>query len=285
MATTGESPKFGTAYNDTMDLPAKTEAKNDHFLELLNVLLVSSKTGETEKGSLNFSTAPPRLVKDVKLVVEEEFSIPTFAQRLSFEADELRDETKLSYIRVRNGDTLRVEYTTKADCAGLKAVIEWLNQLVDVFKKESRKETGSYYDLQEIVAAGLEAKHLEHLCDLLSVTCPEVTSNKRYFHHHGGVDKLLEVYRSIVDRSWRETLHINKLLERKVLTVLGYLSAADGSDFAGRNYLIEVGAVELLTKSLMRVKLSEGEPIVDDSGQMSTLLVHVLELSAGVLSK
>ena len=94
---------------------------------------------------------------------------------------------------------------------------------------------------------------------------------------------MLEVYR--FNRSWIETIHIKKLLERKVLTVLGYLSAADGSNFAERNYLIEVGAVELLTKSLMRVKLNEGEPIVDDSSQMSTLLVHVLELSAGVLSK
>lgn len=268
-----------------MDPPAKVQADNGQFLESLNILLISSKTGETEKGSLNFSTASPRLVKDVKLVVENEFSIPTFAQRLSFEADELRDETKLSYIRVRNGDTLRVEYSTKADCAGLKTVIEWLNQLVDGFRKEARKETGSYYDLQELVTAGLEAQHLEHLCDLLSVTCLEVTSNKHYFHHHGGVDKLLEVYRSIVDKSWNETIHIKKLLERKVLTVLGYLSAADGSDFSGRNYLIEVGAVELLTKSLMRVRLREGEPIVCDSSQMNTLLVHVLELSAGVLSK
>ena len=268
---------------DTSVRSTKVETKCSQDLESLDVLLICSKTGETWKGSLNF-TSPPQLAKDIKLAVEEEFSIPTFAQQLSFESHTLRDDAKLGYTRVRNGDTFKVEYTTKADCTGLKTVIDWLEQLVDGFKKEAGDEADSN-DLQRIVTAGLEAQHLQHLCDLLSISCPEVASNKLYFHHHGGIDKLLEVYKSIVERSWSETPHVKKLLERKLLTVLGYLSAADGSDFAGRNYLTEVGAVELLTKSLMRVKLSEGERIVDTGHQVNTLLVHVLELAAGVLSK
>lgn len=257
-------------------------------LESVNVVLICSETGESENGSLIFSS-PPLVAKDIKIAVEEEFSIPMFAQTLSFDSQSLADNAELIYTRVRSGDTFHIEFTSKANCAELKKIIEWLDQLIAGFRNEKSSTSTNdemSKELNLLVTFGLVSNHLQHLINLFSGSCPQAVSNRGYFHNRNGTEKLVEVYRAILKNTWEETAYSIKLMEGNMLIAIANLSN-DGATFAMRNYFTEVGAVELMTRSLLRVRVNEGELIVDGSAPRSqrNLLINMLETAAGVLSK
>ena len=163
-------------------------------LESANVVLICSETGESENGSLSFSY-PPLVAKDIKIAVEEEFNIPMFAQTLSFDSQSLADDAELIYTRIRSGDTFHIEFTSKANCAELKKIIEWLDQLIAGFRNEKSSTNNEISkELNLLVTSGLRSNHLQHLTNLFSGSCPQAVSNRGYFHNRSGTEKLVEVY-------------------------------------------------------------------------------------------
>ena len=223
----------------------------------MNVVLLRLETGESENGSLTFSS-PPLVAKEIKVAVEREYDIPAFGQTVSFDSHTLQDDAELSYTRVRNGDTFFIHYHSKADCTKIKKIVEWLDQLAIHFRCENPTVTnGISQEFNSIVRSEVGSTLGANL--FASHNSPLSCTNRYYFHHHEGTDKLLEVYRSILRNPWNDTLYLLKILEYKILGVMWNLTADSKDNFAMREYLAKVGAVELFTKSLWRAKVSEGE--------------------------
>ena len=62
-------------------------------LETVNVVLLRLETGESENGSLTFSS-PPLVAKEIKVAVEREYDIPAFGQTcLLYTSPSPRDAT------------------------------------------------------------------------------------------------------------------------------------------------------------------------------------------------
>ena len=268
------------------DFPAVAQHTQTTNMETVDVVLVCSGTGETENGSLTFSN-PPQIVKDIKLAVEEKFNIPAFCQALSFDSHILRDDQKLSYTRARSGDTFHVRYHSKADCAKIKEVIGWLGQLVSGFKNETPTiSNGISLELQLILRSRVGRALGANLFITGAYGSPSL-SNRHYFHHHGGTDTILEVYRAILRNPWNVTPYYIKLIECRILSALWNFTADSTDNFAMRNHLVSVGAMEMLMKSLLRVRIGEEECIGADlaiRGERYTL-VYLLENAVGVISK
>lgn len=255
-------------------------------LESVNVVLVCSETGETQNGSLIFSN-PPRIVRDIKLAVEEKFNIPAFCQALSFDSHTLRDDQRLSYTRARSGDTFHVRYHSKADCAKIKEVIGWLGQLASGFKNESPTiSKGISLELQRIARSSVGHALGANLFMTGAYGSPSLC-NRHYFHHHGGTETILEVYRAILQNPWNVTPYYIKLIECRILSALWNFSADSTDNFAMRNHLVKVGAMEMFMKSLLRVRIGEEECIGTGlviRGERE-ILVYLLENAVGVISK
>ena len=269
--------------------PAITESQYHSVmedLEAVNVVLVCLVNGETENGRVSFSS-PPQVVKDVKLAVEAKFDIPVFSQTLVFDSLTLKDDQKLSYTRARSGDTFYVRYHSKADCAKIKELIEWLGQLVSGFKKETPTiSTGVSFKLNHLLRSQV-ASSLGANLFVTGAYGSLSLSNRHYFHHHGGTDRVLEVYRAILRNPWDETPSAMKWIECRTLSALWNFTADSTDNFALRSHLVRVGAMEMFAQSLLRTRIGESEDIGMNlsSRWERNILVYLMENATGVLSK
>lgn len=111
----------------------------------LHLVLTCSTTGEVSHAHLTLSSLP-ELGADLKKEIEEAYEIPSFTQTLTYgQSVEITDADNLSYALLRNGDTVWVTYTAKAECKEVERVVEYLKKLTDVFHEELPCENDSHH--------------------------------------------------------------------------------------------------------------------------------------------
>ena len=253
-----------------------SEAKVFNF----NVQLHSTKTKLAENREIKF-VSPPQDILAVKKQVEKQFSIPACVQTVSFNGHTLKNDIKLSDLRVRNGDMFHVEYLAKGDCADLMEIISWLDQLSNAMVHE-------YSDLNDIAENGLQQKFLRNLPTIF-FSWEDTTSrsyvNKLFFADNDGVNMILKVYKFLLQKTWNVMDISFKCFESWILASLFCFTET----FPLCRLLIQHNIIEMLTQSLLRVKLEEGWSIhdYDTSGDhfQQSLLVHIICCSVGLLAK
>ncbi len=111
-----------------------------------NVFLHCSTTEETEQQVVRFESAPLNIL-DVKMQIEEQFSIAACVQIISYEGHTLKDDTVLTSLRVRDGDTFNVKYLVKGHCSDINKVIAWMKDTVAALEQAeiSKQATTSYF--------------------------------------------------------------------------------------------------------------------------------------------
>ena len=248
--------------------------------EVFNVQLHCTKTNLTEKGEITLEL-PPQDILDVKKQVEKQFSIPACVQAVSYNGHTLKNDIKLSALRVRGGDTFCVKYLAKGNCADLKHIISWLGQL-------SNAMAGENSDLNDIVETGIQESLLEMLPELFS-PWDDPTSrtyvNKLFLIDNGGIGVILKVYEFLLQKEWKQMDENFKYLECYIIVSLWSFAET----FPLRRLLIQHNIIRMLTQSLLRVRLEEGRRIYeyDTSGNQyeEYYLEETLCGSVGVFAK
>ena len=241
-----------------------------------------TKTGLTEKGEIQLESPPhTQDILDVKKQVEKQFSIPVCIQAVSYNGQTLKNNIKLSDLRVRNGDMFHVEYLAKADCAGIMEIISWLEQLSSAIT--------ACLDTDDIIEDGIQQDLLETLEKDFFSPWNDPTSksyvNKLFFVDKSGISLILKVYEFLLQKTWKEMTENYNYVERWIIESMW--SFAETVPLC--HVLIQHNIIQMVTKSLLRVRLEEGRRIedLDASGDhyQQDILIETIRYCIGVFLK
>ena len=242
-----------------------------------------TKTGLTEKGEIKLESLPhTQDVLAVKKQVEKQFSIPVCVQTVSYNGHTLKNDDKLSELRVRNGDTFHVEYLAKADCTSIMEIISWLEQLCSAMVTAS-------LDLDDIIEDGIQQDLLESLEKDFFSPWYDPTSksyvNKLFFVDKSGISLILKVYEFLLQKTWNKMTENYNYVERWIIESMW--SFAETVPLC--RLLIQHNIIQMVTKSLLRVRLEEGRMIedLDASGDhyQQDILIETIHNCIGVFLK
>ena len=246
-------------------------------------LLHCTKTGlsDIDKEEIK-SGLPAQDILDIKKQVEKQFSIPVCVQTVSYNGHTLKNDDKLSELRARNGDTFHVEYLAKADCTDIMEIISWLEQLSSAIITASR-------DIDDIIEDGIQRSLLESLQKDFFSPWYDPTSNsyvnKLFFVDMSGISLILKVYDFLLQKKWNEMDELYNYVERWIIESMW--SFAETVPLC--RLLIQHNIIQMVTKSLLRVRLEEGRMIedLDASGDQDqqNLLIDTIQNCIGVFLK
>ena len=219
-----------------------------------NVELHCTKTGQTDIGEIKLESPPhTQDILDVKKQVEKQFSIPVCVQTVSYTSGHaLKNDIKLSDLKVRNGDTFHVEYLAKGDCTDITETISWLGQLSQAMACASS-------DLNDITEAGVQQNLIEKLPAYWSDLTSSSYVNKLHFIHNNGVVEIMKVYAFLLQKPWNQMDQNLKYLECWIIESLCFF--AETAPLC--RLLIQHNVIHKLTQSLLRVRLEEGRRIAE----------------------
>ena len=104
----------------------------------LNLSLKCSTTGECSNAQLLLRSLPD-LGIDLKKEIEDAHNIPAFAQTLTYGWDQkstISDDDSLSNALLRNGDTVWITYTAKAEFCDIGRAVGFLKRLTESLSAE-----------------------------------------------------------------------------------------------------------------------------------------------------
>ena len=205
----------------------------------------------------------PRTVRDIKLHVQKEFSIPACCQCLSFESRRLKDHYSLAELRIREGDTLIIHYTAEAMVEEVTDIIRSIGEMECFLSSEVIQLQLSYghhnSELESEMSKNLNAFKVEALATRYfhpssNATCQ---ANRLFFVKNGGLENLHRLHEELLKYPWADCNIEMQYLEHSILRVLWNISAA----FSIRMLLFERPTMDAVIKSLVRVKIPADKKI------------------------
>ena len=249
-----------------------------------DVELLSTEDNSLRRENVRFP-APPHTILCIKKKVEEQFSIPVCAQRLSYEAHHCSDTTTVEQAGIRSGDTLLVKYSSQGDCQQVNEVVGWLREVWGHLN-----DADSYDSLQwnskfnELLFVGDGKRYMENL----AYTCffpwlnPRKHVNKCHFVSSGGLEIMAKVYTMLHQQPWDKCIDQLKHMERRIIMVLWNLCET----FDLRRSIVHCSGLDLCIKSLLRQKLESQDRTNQHSRQFNSwVLVQTIQGAAGLLCK
>ena len=235
-----------------------------------SVVLHCTKTNKSEVNNIRFES-PPVNTSDIMEQIEKQFSIPVCVQVLSFEGCTLKGSNSLSALRVREGDTFRIEYLAKGNCSELMDIISWLEQLLKAVASNS-----DFIDITKI-------RNLRSFFSPRSDPTSKTYVNKLYFVSNGGFEMIMKIYEFLLQKPWKNMKEIFKYLEHFIIRLLWSLAHT----YPLCHHIVQHNAIPMLTKSLLRVRLEEGKKIpgISSNGYHHSHIVQTILCSTGVLIK
>jgi hypothetical protein len=252
-----------------------------------DVILHCSKTGLSNHKQIRF-TFGPFLVQDIKGAVEAQHSIPTCTQTLAYDSQILRDDSRLSLVGARMGDTFHITYLSEGDCTEIVDIIKWMELLVGAFGLENPSvSTGISAMFDDLLTNGIQLELIEDLAFKYFFPWLDERKyvNKLHFVYNGGVNIIMEVYAAILKQPWEQAILKLKYIEYGILRVLWNLSET----FSLRRVITRHGGLKMCMQSLLRKKLVEGEKIEDavSPGHQAPnwILIETIGAALGTLCK
>ncbi len=252
-----------------------------------DVVLHCTKTGSSSHKQIHF-TSGPILVQDIKSAVETQHNIPVCTQTLAYDSQILRDDSRLSFIGARMGDTFHITYLSEGDCEEIVDIIDWMGLILVAFGQENPSiSTGISAMFDDILTDGIRLELIEDLAFKYFFPWLDERKyvNKLHFVYNGGIDIIMEVYAAILKQPWEQAIIKLKYMEYGILRVLWNLSET----FSLRRVITKHGGLKMCMQSLLRKKLIEGEriedPVSPDQQAPNWILVETIGAALGTLCK
>ena len=249
--------------NDKMNRKVQSQTK-------YSVVLHCTKTNLSEVNNIHFES-PPVNTLDIKEQIEKQFSIPVCVQVLAFEGCTLKGSTSLSALRIREGDTFRVDYLAKGDCSELMDSISWLEQLLKAVASNS-----NLIDITKI-------RKLRSFFSPRSDPSSRTYVNKIHFVFNGGFKMIMKIYEFLLQKQWKKMKENFKYLEHLIIRLLWSLAHT----YPLCHHMVQHNAIPMLTRSLLRIRLEEGKQIagISSNGYHHSHIIQTIICSIGVLIK
>ena len=244
------------------EIPAEEEV-------VLNVLLNCELTKSSETKQIHFKSLPTTPL-EIKIKIQEDFSIPSCVQTLHYQSMILKDSVQLQHAHFRSGDTFTVDYPIEAECEVVRSVIKWLKELLELLKSVEEVLTSPDEDNDLLMSSNFQKVRnliLEGRRDgainafsasLFLPWSDKKLMNKFYFQQEGGLDVLLKIYGILVSKEWGDfgiDKEFHVYLEQKCsLAVCNY-----GQTFPLRRQIVQLGGLEMCTITLLRRQLQHDD--------------------------
>ena len=249
--------------NDTMMLSSDNEdtcADNSSVTSsskqcCLQVRLCSMNTNSSKEKMIYLQNYPSR-GKNIKLAIEKQLGIPACVQVLSFNSQVISDDTSPSRMRMREGDTVVVSYSSEANISHLSELIATLKKILSLV----RTVTASLR-IFRFIGESIHVR-LSQECDSFNAdNVPQTyfsrlltgspNSHHLYFIDKGGLKLLLQIYSTLHQLPWHELPYEMQQLEYSCLKILLDFSATLGI----RYLILQRNIIDQVFKSLMRTKI------------------------------
>ena len=212
-------------------------------------------TDDAQSRSVKIVTpCTPRTILDIKLCVESELSIPACCQEMSFESQKLRDCDSIEVLKVREGDTLTINYQSEGMVEDVMEIIKGMKSMKRFLRKKAirkRLENGGGCDAE--ISNNLDTVQVELLASTYfhPSADPGSKANRLFFVSNNGLQIMHQLHVELLRYPWDKCVLEMQYLEHSILRILWNLSAA----FSIRLLLLERPTLEAVIKSLVRVEI------------------------------
>lgn len=223
-----------------------------------NVVLNCSGLKTAETKTLVIKEGMPLRVRDMKSRIEQEFSIPACCQSLVFESVCLEDNLTLGFYRVRDGDTMQVNYVSEGDVAEVLGAVNHMTRsyrFIDSIQADLDRHRVSN-DMDALINQGVYWEKVNDLPEIYFSPCSsdKAEANRNLFIQCGGLDMLQRLHALLLRQPWSNMPLKMQYLEHSILRAYWNITAA----FTVRLYVLQYPkALESILKSFLRVELDE----------------------------
>ena len=186
----------------------------------LNVFLNCTSNQTTNKKSV-ISKQTLETISDVKLLIEQQLSIPASTQTLEYESHVFDDSTSLKSLRIQSGDTVYVKYSSEADCREVEEMAKWFFEVAYYMMKGCPSvDVGMDRTLDDLITLGINTNlfpSAKLFDDILDHRC---CANMHHFVKHKGLNVLMEILARTQTVPWPQRLVKLKVLELASLCVM-----------------------------------------------------------------
>ena len=262
------SPAYDEYGRTEYRVPATEEAS---FNVLLNCTGSSSSFSSSEarssrvhnSGSLDKRTKTlvikegmPLRVKDLKHCIEQEYSIPACCQSLVLENVTLEDRLELESYRVRDGDTIRVDYVSDGDVAEILDVVYHMTCSYRFIAsiQDDLSHSRASHDLNTLVNREVRYSKVGSLPEIYFTPCASerAEANRKLFIQCGGLDMLCKLHGLLLRQPWCRTPLMMQYLEHAILRTYWNITAA----FTVRMHVLRYpSALQCILRSFLRLRL------------------------------
>ena len=210
--------------------PSKTDCRNIHISPArFEVRLVNTTSNKLQEVILKMDYFP-EMVRELKEALQEQFQIPMFDQVVIFGAEQLDDEKRLEYYRLKDGDLLTVEYTSTVDIKSFHLLLKDLKDATSFLKDVQSK----------LLLGNVSSDFRQHLPQMLHVS--DIAQRAEDLYNRSLVDRVAlstllinsgelflidELHSILVNLPLSTVCHVDLLrLERTLLSILWNVVAA-----------------------------------------------------------
>ena len=206
-------------------------------------------------GTLKFVDNCPKTVLDLKQGIEDEFGIPSCCQNISVENIQLADQRLLKFYRVREGDTLCVQYNSVADVDEILDIVDSLCSMKTYIESiQPILSSGKPSDMfTKSIQNNIFADKVESLAFEYFYPCSSerANANRLLFVQHEGLEHMHRVHELLLLQPWQNIPIEMQYLEHAILRVLWNITAS----FLIRTLVLQRPTLKAITKSFLRVKV------------------------------
>ena len=240
--------------------PSKTDCRDIHISPVrFEVRLVNTTSNKLQEVILKMDYFP-EMVRELKEALQEQFQIPIYDQVVIFGAEQLDDEKRLEYYRLKDGDLLTVKYTSTVDIKSFRLLLKDLKEVTSFLRDP---------DVQRKLSLGNTSldfrQHLSqimlHVSDIAQCVDnkPSMSEMDRvalgtFLIHSGELPFIDELHSILVKFPLRTVCHVDLLrLERTLLYILLHVVTAINVCRLSFNNFISFDSV---VRSFCRVRLT-----------------------------
>ena len=270
--------------------PSKTDCQNVHISPVrFEVRLVNTTSNKLQEVILKMDNIP-EMVRELKEALQEQFQIPIYDQVMIFGAEQLDDENRLEYYRLKDGDLLTVEYTSTVDIKSFRLLLKDLKDatsfLKDVQSKLSLKNVSSDFrqHLSQMLHVSDIAQRVEDLYDKPTCTRTDRVALSTFLIHSRELPLIDELHSMLANLPLSTLCHVDLLqLERTLLRILSHVVTAMAYRQSFYNAFINFDNV---VRSFCRVRLAAAPISPPANLNVSTLAMndHVINIIFNSLS-
>ena len=273
--------------------PSKTDCRDIHISPVrFEVRLVNTTSNKLQEVILKMDYFP-EMVRELKEALQEQFQIPIYDQVVIFGAEQLDDEKRLEYYRLKDGDLLTVEYTSTVDIKSFRLLLKDLKDATSFLRDP---------DVQRKLSLGNTSLDFrQHLSQMLHVSDiaqrvdnkPSMSDMDRvalgiFLIHSGELPLIDELHCILVNFPLSRLCHVDLLrLERTLLYILWHVVTAITDCRLSFNNFINFDNV---VRSFCRVRLTAAPISLPANPNVSSLamndhVMYIVFYSLSVLVK